>query len=344
MSKQNTSGLNEDNLPNSTEDDVLNFLKSIEEAWATEEAKLKNASSDDRSLLKDLLKPFAGMMPDVAKRINMTIPEISDDIEEVSILTHSSLNATIGRNPKTRRWVIQIDPFLLRFYYEMAKILYSQVGLRLPSGDTIPSPVSFDEAVQATSRLFRSYMNSDVSVKGLSSSSLSPSSLLLSAVTLNICTWFTIAHELGHYVVLKLKNPPEEFLQVMESVAFHSRVTLGVDDMEKIRRWTAEIAADLIGFQLVLGYIANKDAVHQVYTYHACELMFTFFGMLVYAKFGDNYFAQSRGTHHPPIEMRRQVLREVAAKNGFNKPVSEAQRLYEIAFRLAKTARAADAA
>jgi hypothetical protein len=30
-----------------------------------------------------------------------------------------------------------------------------------------------------------------------------------------------------------------------------------------------------------------------------------------------------------------------STKNGFNKPVAEAQQLYEIAFRLAKTARAA---
>jgi hypothetical protein len=340
MSKQNTSRPNAGDLATSTED-VLNALKSVEEAWATEEAKLKNASSDDRSPLKNILQVFAGMVPEVAERVNMTISEINDDIEKVSILSRSSLNATIGRNPKTGHWVIQIDPFLLHFYHEMAKIVYSQVGLRLPSGDTIPSPVSFDEAVQATSRLLRSYLNSDASVKGLSASSLSPSSLLLSAVTLNICTWFTIAHELGHYVVLKLKSPPDEYLQVMKPVAFHSRVTLGVDDAEVIRRWTAEIAADLIGFQLVLGYVANKDAVYQVYTYHACELMFSFFGLLVYFKFGDDYFAQSRGIHHPPIEMRRQVLRDVATKNGFNKPVAEAQQLYEIAFRLAKTARAA---
>ncbi len=61
-------------------------------------------------------------------------------------------------------------------------------------------------------------------------------------------------------------------------------------------------------------------------------------------KFGDDYFAHSCGIHHLPVEMRRQVLRDVATKNGFNKPVAEAQQLYEIAVRLAQTARvAADA-
>lgn len=337
MNKQRASRPNAGDLANPAEDALNVLRKSYEEALATEEAKLKNASAEDR-LLKNILQVFAGMVPEVAKRVNMTISEINNDIEKVSILSRSSLNATIGRNPKTGRWVIQIDPFLLHFYHEMAKLIYSQVGLRLPSGDAILSPVSFDEAVQATRRLLTSYFKSDVSVKGLPARSLLWSSRLVSAVTLNICTWFTIAHELGHYIVLKLKSPPEEYLQVMEPVAFHSRVTLGIDDAELIRRWTAEIAADLIGFQLVLGYVADKDPISQVYTYHACELMFTFFGVLVYFKFGDDYFAQSRGIHHPPVEMRREVLREVATKNGFNKPVAEAQQLYEIAFRLAQTA------
>ncbi|MCP4367140.1 MAG: hypothetical protein GY797_03340 [Deltaproteobacteria bacterium] len=319
---------------------VLRFLdEGVKELWNQQHEMLKGASEHERSTLPNLVKAYDLLIPEVARRLSMSETDVADDISSITLVTTPFPNASIGKDQRSGKWVIRVDITLLRFYHEMSKVLSSQVALVIPDGEKLPDSVSFEHAVEATSRLLHGYWNGIPNPKGISAQLIPGWYVLLATIIFNICVWYTIAHELGHYVLLKSSTAPEEYRQVHSRVARYSRVTLGLDSAKLINKWTTEIAADLIGFQFVLSIVGKHEPAYQVYLYHSCELWHTFYGALIFFKYGKDYLAQSRDLHHPPIEMRREALREVAAYNGFEKPLIESQRLYELIWKLVVAAK-----
>ncbi len=284
-------------------------------------------------------KAYDDILPFAAEKLSISTQECRKDIEQVMILHKPTLSAGIGRRNSTGKYVIQVDISLIKYYFEMVKLINSQKSIRLPSGDFSKKSIPYQEAVVAAKRLMDGYLAGDVYSFGVPNEKMASWAFPITVAISELCVCFTIAHELGHYVQLKLLTPPEEYVIASNMVGFLVRSTLAIDSKEIVKNWTTEVAADIMGFQFLMHYVSTKSDIHQIFAYHSCEMALSLYGLIAYYKYGNDMLAYTCDLYHPPLVVRRGIFRDIGDQNGFHKPLQEAQWLFDTAIELVASAK-----
>lgn len=265
-----------------------------------------------------------------SKKMGIPAIKIASKINEIIITNNPNIQGYLKMQGDVGG--VYINYGLVRFYYQMSKIIASRIGYYDASGNIIDSQIPIDETKEKFKDLMELYWKGQLlNAKSFSVNELSGSQILLSAVVLDLTTFFTIAHEYGHFILNEIKKKPIECDFAEDGIRlFISINNLRITDENLIEKWSKEIAADIIAFQFTIEYSNYRPNSHKLLLYNSCDLMFVMLDLLIQYGIKSGRMLSDIFDSHPPTKLRLEAIRTVAEQNGFIKPLEVARNIQGI--------------
>lgn len=249
------------------------------------------------------------LLPHAAKRCGMDAPELRDRIIEINVTDRTEVNALTVSEKGGSVFRIYVNAGLFMFLYKMIKLFATRFGLMERPGEIIESPqLPLARYSTVAANLMTAYWSRSLSTTpGIEISELTDAQILLAGWFLVDAEKFVIAHELGHVILHLCKNSVEE-------IEWSATVVEHVIQVEKdcAAKYRVELAADLLGLDLVMKNLSHKPPFERSMAFSACELIFVMRSML------DQYHGiDKRYSMHPPANLRLRNLR-IAGKTNPN--------------------------
>jgi len=247
------------------------------------------------------------LLPYTAARIGITLQELEHRLLETTLLPLSSMNGRTYSLDNWRTFRIEINLGLMVLIHSMSKMFACNVTSEPDAKEK--GVFSFKEIVStATSWIHAFWRQQFVLHPSIDLARLNADEWVLSAVIRDSAERFVIAHELGHVVIKMKSNNVPEWERAQLEVRRHYYKRRGFEDPGQknvLKRWTEEIAADLIGLDLCHGPHPGSFSIDHEFL--GIETLLVMQTML------ENVYERTNGrapTHiYPPSRYRLDVLR-----------------------------------
>jgi hypothetical protein len=278
---------------------------------------------------------IAQMIPAVSRQIGVKEDELKQQIAHPPLIFSDEISAAYTP-VRGGLFAIRLSLPFMAFIYKMTKLWAANLGADTGKGLALPT-FTEEETVEWATKLMDAFCEGRIDSAVLPSVSLSKHQLAFAASMATHAERVIVAHEFGHLVIEKFRDGKipdshegkkrriEGFLRTGKNIAADflknnpviyelagGAENRGSEEVETA--WGDEIAADLLGFQLLDE--AEKNDSDRVHNLWAFELFFVTLAMI------ERYQAL-RGwdkpalSMHPPTTLRHGLLR-IAVKDAWN--------------------------
>lgn len=258
------------------------------------------------------------LIPPAAVKIGIKTDELKSRIKKVSVIKNTEVNGHAYSSDNWKTFRIEINSGLMMFLHHMVKLFVSGAGVaEIEASGRVKkvlerSSISFEKQVSVANNLMKAYWDNALEKqRGFYFMDLSNNQIKIGGGLLHNAEHFAVAHEFGHIIIKTSSQNINELnvgLEMMRRISSDIPALTNNNVIDVIVQWGEEIAADIIGMQLLLEVI--KEDLRKILSYTAIELVFIVQHML--DTFYEKYYAKPRLYNmHPPAYLRLIALRSL---------------------------------
>ena len=266
---------------------------------ASRDTVIKKSTNALNRLLIDMTMD---LLPHVAQRVDMKTSDLEARLKRVTLRPLPDVNGYV-LSSDGRTFEIAVDLGLMMLLHNMSKVFAS----RMTTTREEPG-ISPENTIVVARKYMRAFCDKKMPAGGeFYFTQLSDEEVNLALLILHHAERFVIAHELGHVEsILSKRRNDTIFGPYVSDILLKDTPELKISEPNLVRKWSDEIAADVIGIDIL--FLSEKeDALSRMWMYLGAEFFLIVLNMLevFYKRYRNELLPQS----HPPGLARVEVLR-----------------------------------